>query len=220
VTDDEATGATDAAAFVRASTVVDRHCLVPEIALCLATEITPIWKATEAWLRETGTEPPFWAFAWPGSAAMARHILDHPEVVAGRRVLDFAAGGGLAAIACAKAGAVSVETAEIDPLARAAIAVNAALNGVEVVIAGDVVGESARWDLILCGDVCYEAPMTTHILPWLQQMAGSAEIWVADPGRAYLPRSGMDEMWRVVVPTTMELEDHTERLVTVWRLRG
>lgn len=211
---------TDPDGFVRASTAVDRHALVPEIALYLASEITPIWLATEAWLRETGTSPPFWAFAWPGSAAMARRILDHPELVAGRRVLDFAAGGGLAAIACAMSGAARVEAAEIDPLARAAIAVNAKLNDVPIEILGDVVGADCLWDLILCGDVCYEAPMTAHILPWLRRMATQTEVWVADPGRAYLPHEGMREIGRMVVPTTMELEDHTERMVTLWRVES
>jgi predicted nicotinamide N-methyase len=210
---------TDPEQFIRDSTIVGRHVLVPEIPLYLATEITPIWQATEAWLAETGTEPPFWAFAWPGSVAMARRILDDPAIVAGLRVLDFAAGGGLAAIACAKAGAILVEAAEIDPLATAAIRLNAALNGVDVIaLDGDVVGQDCRWDLILCGDVCYEAPMTAHILPWLQAMAATAEIWVADPGRAYLPRSGMTAIDRVSVPTTMELEDHVERVVTLWRI--
>ena len=206
-------------AFIRANTVVACAPLVPEVALYLATEITPIWTATEAWLRETGTEPPFWAFAWPGSQALARHVLDCRERVAGRLVLDFAAGCGLAAIACAMAGAAGVEAAEIDPLAIAATTLNAALNRVEVVATcADLVGAGCRWDLILCGDVCYEAPMTNHILPWLRAMANTAEVWVADPGRAYVPRAGMVELARHVVPTTMELEDHTSRPVTLWRL--
>jgi predicted nicotinamide N-methyase len=204
--------------FILRSTVVACHAMVPEIPLYLATEITPIWQATETWLAETGTEPPFWAFAWPGSVAMARRILDNPELVAGKSVLDFAAGGGLAAIACAKAGAAVVEAAEIDALACDAIALNAALNGVEIGVLGDVVGQAGRWDLILCGDVCYEAPMTAHILPWLRSLARDAEVWIADPGRAYLPRAGMVAMERVTVPTTMELEDRPERVVTLWRL--
>ena len=194
--------------------------MVPEIPLYLATEITPIWQATESWLAETGTEPPFWAFAWPGSVAMARRVLDNPALVAGKRVLDFAAGCGLAAIACAKAGAASVEAAEIDPLACASITLNAALNAVEVTVLGDVVGQACRWDLILCGDVCYEAPMTAHILPWLRALARTAEVWVADPGRAYLPREGMVAMERVAVQTTMELEDRPERVVTLWQLQA
>ncbi len=210
---------TDAAAFVRANTIVARPPLVPELALHLATEITPIWQATEAWLRETGTEPPFWAFAWPGSQALARHVLDHPGLVTGRRVLDFAAGCGLAGIACARAGAASVEAAEIDPLAAAAIGLNADLNDVAVAaLARDVVGEACRWDVILCGDVCYEAPMTAHILPWLRRMAQAAEVWIADPGRAYVPDDATQAVARYEVPTTIELEDRRERIVSLFRL--
>ncbi len=105
---------------------------MPEIELLLATEITPIWHATEAWLAERNVEPPFWAFAWPGGQALARLRAGPPGARAGRRVLDFAAGGGIAAIACARAGAARVEAAEIDPLAAAATALNAERNGVAV----------------------------------------------------------------------------------------
>jgi len=212
------TGA-DTAAFVRANTHPGRAPLVPEITLALATEITPIWHATEARLQANNLEPPFWAFAWPGGQALARHVLDNPALVAGRRVLDFAAGGGIAAIACAMAGAAHVEAAEIDPFAIAAIALNAAANGVTVDAAvADVVGAACRWDLILCGDVCYEAPMTGHILPWLTRMTAAAAVWIADPGRAYLPREGLSAFARYRVPTTLELEDRLEREVVLYRL--
>ncbi len=208
-----------AEAFVAANTVIGHAPMVPEIALRLASEITPIWQATEDWLRERNIEPPFWAFAWPGGQALARHILDHPETAAGKRVLDFAAGCGIAAIAAAQAGATAVEAAEIDPLAIAAIRTNAALNAVNVTAEPrDRVGQDCRWDLILCGDVCYEAPMTGHILPWLKRMARSAKVWVADPGRAYLPRAELTAFATYRVPTTLELEDHTERQVTLYRL--
>ena len=212
----------DAEDFLRQHTALSAAAIVPEVPLYLATEITPIWQATEAWLHETGIEPPFWAFAWPGSQALARIVLDRPELVAGKRVLDFASGCGLAAIACARAGAASVEAAEIDPLAIAATRLNAAENGVSVLAeTRDVVGDACRWDLILCGDVCYEAPMTGHILPWLRAMvAAGAEVWVADPGRAYLPREGMTAIERMMVPTTLELEDTKERPVTVFRLEA
>ncbi len=210
----------DAAAFLRANTAIAAPDLVPELRLHLATEITPIWQATEAWLAREGIEPPFWAFAWPGSQAMARLILDAPRHVAGRRVLDFAAGCGLAAIAAARAGAALVEAAEIDPLAIAAIRLNAGLNEVAVTpLDGDVVGAPCRWDLILAGDVCYEAPMTAHILPWLRAMAAAgAEVWLADPGRAYVPREGLAEIGRFDVPVTRELEDRDRREVTISRL--
>ncbi len=209
----------DIAGFLAAHTAAARAPLVPEIALLLASEITPIWQASEAWLQREGLEPPFWAFAWPGGQALARHVLDHPETVAGRRVLDFAAGCGIAAIACAMAGAARAEAAEIDPFAIAAIGQNAAANGVAVTaLDGDVVGSACRWDLILCGDVCYEAPMTRLILPWLRAMAAECEVWVADPGRAYLPDSGLQPFATYLVPTTTELEDRAERSTTLFRM--
>ena len=209
---------TGASAFVREQTALGRAPLVPEIALHLATEVTPIWQATEAWLAARNIDPPYWAFAWPGGQALARYTLDHPERVRGLRVLDFAAGCGIAAIACARAGAALVEAAEIDPLAVAAIGENAAANGVTVLATGTVVGEPCRWDLILAGDVCYEAPMTAHVLPWLRRMAAESEVWLADPGRAYLPGSGLVPLARYVVPTTLELECRTERETWLYRL--
>jgi predicted nicotinamide N-methyase len=208
-----------AADFVRDNTLPGRAPLVPEIVLQLASEITPIWQATEDWLAARNVAPPFWAFAWPGGQALARHVLDAPDAVAGRRVLDFAAGGGIAAIACAMAGAAAVEAAEIDPLAIAAIALNAAANHVTVTAAeGDVVGAACRWDLILCGDICYEAPMSGHVLPWLRAMAAQCEVWLADPARGYQPRDGLARIGDYTVPTTRELEDRTERAVTLSRL--
>ena len=206
------------AAFVAAHTAIGTAPLVPEIRLHLATEITPIWQATEAWLAREGVAPPFWAFAWPGAQALARRVLDDPALVRGRSVLDFAAGGGLAAIACARAGA-RVETAELDPLASATTVANAALNGVDVLAhTGDMVGSAGRWELILCGDVCYEAPMTGHIMPWLRGLAEAAEVWIADPGRAYMPTEGMTRLATYDVPTTLELEDRTVRTTTIYQL--
>lgn len=210
----------DPASFVRAHTVLATACHVPEIQMYLATEITPIWQATETWLAERNIEPPFWAFAWPGGQAIARHVLDNPALVAGKRVLDFAAGCGIAAIACAKAGAVCVEASEIDSLAHTAIGLNAAINQAAVLPAGDVVGEACRWDVIVCGDVCYEAPMTGHIMPWLTEMARSAEVWIADPGRAYLPKSGLERFATYRIETSLELEDRTIREVGLYRLIG
>ncbi len=210
---------TAARAFIQAHTALSRAPLVPEIALHLATEITPIWQASETWLQQKNIEPPFWAFAWPGGQALARHALDHPGRIRGRRVLDFAAGCGVAAIACAMVGAASVEAVEIDPLATAAMLANTQANGVAIQAqTTDVVGQSCRWDLILCGDVCYEAPMTRHILPWLRQMAASCEVWIADPGRAYLPRDGLTPLGEYSVPTSLELEDRTLRPTRLYRL--
>ena len=120
--------------------------LVPEIALHLASDITPIWRATEAWLAAQNVDPPFWAFAWPGGQALARHILDNPELVAGRRV-SISLRGGLAALACGLAGPGVAEANDIDPLAGAAIRLNAAANGLRIsILEGDIVGQDCRWD--------------------------------------------------------------------------
>ena len=211
----------DASAFILANTQPARAPLVPEFTLRLATEITPIWQATEDWLAQRNIAPPFWAFAWPGAQAIARTLLDAPARAAGRRVLDFAAGCGLAALAAARAGAACVEAAEIDTLAVTAIGLNAAANGVAVhTLDADVVGQACRWDLIVCGDVCYEAPMTRHILPWLRRMADAgAEVWIADPGRAYLPQGGLLLLATFDVPTSVELEDRTVRRTSIYQVK-
>ncbi len=206
------------AAFVATWTALAAPALVPEIRLHLATELTPLWQATETVLADGGLAPPYWAFAWPGSQALARYVLDGRLDVRGRHVLDFAAGSGLAAIACAVRGA-RAEAAEIDAFARAAIAANATANGVALAIPGaDLVGEDRGWEIVLAGDVFYEKPMTARILPWLRRLARRAPVLIADPGRAFLPREGLEPLATCAVPTTLELEDRPERLVTIARL--
>ena len=209
-----------ASAFVVAETTLSAPPLVPEIRLHLATEITPLWQATEARLQESGVAPPYWAFAWPGGQAIARHVLDHPGLVAGLRVLDFAAGSGLAAIAAARAGAAFVEAAEIDPLACAAIALNAAANHVTVACrATDLIDAAADWDVVLAGDVCYERPMAERVVLWLHRLAAAGcLVLMGDPGRTYLPGSGLAAVASHLVPTSRELEDRTERETVVWRV--
>jgi predicted nicotinamide N-methyase len=205
--------------FVVGHTALSHSALNPGIKLYLASEITPLWRASEAFLEIHNVAPPFWAFAWPGSQALARHVSENPALVAGKRVLDFAAGCGLAGIACAKAGAASVDAAEIDGMACAAIALNAGINNCRITVTeGDIVGQTCRWDVILCGDVCYEAPMTRHILPWLRACAGSATVIIADPGRAYVPHEGTAALARFEVPTSLDLEDSASRTVTLFQL--
>ena len=206
--------------FVRRNTVVAAPPLLPEIRLHLAAAITPIWQASEASLARDAVPPPFWAFAWVGGQALARFLLDHPEEVAGRDVLDFGAGSGLVAIAAAKANAASVIAAETDPFAAAAIALNAALNGVTIaIVTADIVDRDPAIQIVLAGDVCYERPMAERVLPWLRRLAArGAVVLIGDPGRAYLPRSGLVERARYMVPTTRELEDRDEKETIVWRL--
>ncbi len=205
--------------FITAHTALAPARMVPDVLLHLATELTPLWHATEAFLEQHDIAPPYWAFAWPGAEALAWHLSRHPDLVRGRRVLDFAAGCGLAAIASVRAGAATVTAAELDPLACAAIALNAAANGVTIEIrAGDLTGTRCDWDVILCGDVFYEARMTRHILPWLRACAAAATVIAADPGRAYAPRDGIAEIARFPVPVSRDLEDRDVREVVLLRI--
>ena len=210
----------DAAAFVRANTVLAAPPLVPEIRLHLASEVTPLWQATEALLEREGLPPPYWAFAWPGGQAVARHVLDHPDLVRGRSAIDIGAGSGLLAIAAAMAGARSVIAADIDAFAAAAIALNAAANGAAVTVrTDDLIGSDATADVLLVGDMCYERPLAERLTRWLHERAAQgALVLLGDPGRAYLPQSGLAELSRYTVPTPLDLEDRTSRETVVWRL--
>lgn len=209
----------DTDSFIRAHTVPASPPLVPELKLHLATEITPLWQATEAWLAREGIEPPYWAFAWAGGQALARHLLDRPDTVRGKRVLDFGAGSGLVALAAACAGA-TVEAAELDPMAASAIRLNATLNGLTLsVTTGDVIGRDGGWDVVLAGDMFYERKLAAAALPWLRGLvARGALVLLGDPGRAYLPETGLAEVAVYTVPTTRELEDRETREGRIWRL--
>lgn len=206
--------------FIQSHTVLKPVDMVPEITLYQASKITPIWQATENWLVQQNIEPPFWAFAWPGGKALARYILDYPAFIQGKRILDFAAGCGIAAIACGIQHAGFIETADIDPLAQQACALNAKQN--HVILdknSSDIVGQKSQWDIIFCGDVCYEAPMTQHIWPWLKACAASgSEVIIADPGRNYLPKKELVPFHEYDIPTTTELEDCLIRHTVLYRL--
>ncbi|MFM7344777.1 MAG: class I SAM-dependent methyltransferase [Tagaea sp.] len=211
----------DPPAFIRANTRLAAPSLVPELKLHLAAVATDLWEATEATLERTGLPPPYWAFAWPGGQALARHLLDNPETARGRRVLDFAAGCGVAALAAAKTSAAHVSASEIDAFARTAMALNAEANGLTLdILDRDVLATPADgWDLILAGDVFYEKPMADRVWPWLSEAAARGiDVLVADPGRAYLPQAGLLEIARYTVPTTLDLEDRTERVTRVLRV--
>ncbi len=211
----------DPADFIRANTAVASPPLLPEIRLHLASEITPLWQATEDSLAQGHVPPPFWAFAWAGGQALARYVLDKPQAVAGRAVLDFAAGSGVVAIAAAIAGAARVAAAEIDPFAAAAIGLNAALNGVTIdIAAADLLdAEPPAHSVILAGDVCYERPMAERTIAWLRRCAARGSlVLIGDPGRAYLPRSGLAEQARYRVPVSREIEDRDIRDGVVYQL--
>ncbi len=191
----------------------------PEITLHLAHEATELWRKTEEELGEIGLPPPFWAFAWAGGQALARHLLDHPELAAGRRALDFASGSGLVAIAAMKAGADVAEAADIDPFALAAMKLNAELNGVTIRPRGeDLIGRDEGWDVVLAGDICYERDLAARVTDWLAGLAArGATVLIGDPGRAYLPKDRLEAVATYQVPVTRELEDAEIKTACVWR---
>ncbi len=224
---------TDHSAFVIANTVVAGPPLVPEVKLHLATEVTPLWHATEKTLAQRQLPPPYWAFAWPGGQALARYLLDAPAGVRGRRVVDIGAGCGLSAIAAVRAGASAVTASEIDPFAAAAIALNATLNNVAVAVEtsdflstfdplaaalsvpfGDIDADLC----LLVGDMCYERPLAEQVVAFLRRCsARGADVLLADPGRAYLPSDRLDLLTKYDVPTSLDLEDRTVRTTAVYR---
>ncbi|MEJ3743675.1 50S ribosomal protein L11 methyltransferase [Actinomycetes bacterium KLBMP 9797] len=210
---------TDAEAFVRKHTRLAAAPFVPEILLHQADEAIELWEETEG-AAATPQPPPFWAFAWAGGQALARYVLDHPDLVAGRRVLDLAAGSGLVAIAAAQAGAASVTAVEIDPLAVAAIAVNAAANGVTITAhLGDVLDAEATDDVVLAGDVFYSREMTGRMLAYLRGAAArGARTLAGDPGRAYLPTANLRKIAEYDVPVVATLEDAAIKRTTVWEV--
>lgn len=207
----------DPKTFILENTTLTAPPLVPEIRLHLATEVVPLWRKTEEELEAEGVPPPYWAFAWAGGQALARHVLDHPELVAGKSVLDFGSGSGLVTIAAKKAGAARVLAADIDTFAAAAIALNARANDTAIdVTSDDVIGSSGDWAAILIGDMCYERPLAERLLAWLR--AQDALVLLGDPGRSYFPKSGVEKLATYHVQTTRELEDREIRETSVYRL--
>lgn len=209
----------DAERFILDNTTLASPPHVPEIRLHLAAEAHDLWRRTEEELAEIGLPPPFWAFAWAGGQGLARHVLDRPEIVRGRRVLDFASGSGLVAIAASLAGAASVVAADVDPFCATAVRLNAKANGVQVTFSGaDMIGMDEGWDVILAGDVFYDAAFAGKLVPWFQILAvRGADIFVGDPGRAYLPKAGLERLATYEVPVTRALEDSEIKRTTVWR---
>ena len=212
------------AAFIAANTDIVSPPLVPEIKLRLAIEITPIWQATETELQEIGIPPPFWAFCWPGGQALARYVLDNPDIVCGKRVLEFAAGGAVSGIAAAGGGAAEVIANDIDAMAVAAAQINAALNKVTLTPSTEnyLMRETpSGCDVILAGDIFYEQSPAVEIGAFLRREAASgAVVLIGDPGRKYLPIKSLQEVMRYEVPTSLELEDREMRDGVVWRVPG
>jgi predicted nicotinamide N-methyase len=213
---------TDPARFILDNTSPMAPPHVPEIRLHLACEAHELWLKTEEELAEIGLPPPFWAFAWAGGQGLARYVLDHPEAVAGKSVVDFASGSGLVAIAAMMAGAKSVLAADIDPWTAMAVELNAGLNNVEIGFTGDnLIGCDIDADVLLAGDVFYDRDFAAALVPWFERLAASGvRVLVGDPGRAYLPKDRLEACAVYQVPVTRALEDSEVKKTTVWRFVG
>lgn len=211
----------DIPTFIRENTRVLAPSHVPELKLHLADDAVALWEMTEEQLGELGLPPPFWAFAWAGGQALARYVLDQPEIVRGKRVLDVASGSGLVAIAAMRAGAMSALAVDIDAFAAHAAVLNAALNAVRVDTSdADPVGKPTDADVILVGDLFYDRDLAPRVLAWLieQQSAGKA-VLIGDPGRTYLPRDKLEQIAAYDIPVTRALEDAEVKRAAVWKLR-
>ena len=211
----------DHADFIRANTKLMPVPLVPEISLHLAEESLPIWQRTEEELGEMNVPPPYWAFAWAGGQALARHLLDNPAAVAGRRILDIGSGSGLIAIAAKMAGAAHVLAADIDAFALAAIGLNAAANSVmiEAVQQDLLAAPAGAFGGVLVGDMFYERPLAERVLAFLDGAhRGGACVLVGDPSRSYFPKDRFRQLAVYSVPVTRELEDAEIKRTAVWEL--
>lgn len=203
--------------FIIANAALTAPPLVPEIQLYLATEVVPLWRATEDELAEIGVPPPYWAFAWAGGQALARYVLDNPDIVKAKRVLDIGAGSGIVAIAAVKAGAAEVLAADIDGFSCAAVRLNASANDCTVTVTqDDLIGTANAWDVILVGDLFYERPLAERLLAWLGRF--DVPTLLGDPGRNYFPKDRALKLATYSVQTSRDLEDQEIRETGVYRL--
>jgi predicted nicotinamide N-methyase len=194
------------------------------IRLHLTDDVLGLWRATQVELHDPDAALPFWAFAWAGGMALVRYLRDHPEVVRGRRVLDFACGSGLVAIEAMRLGSSEAAAVDIDPVAIAATELNAKANGVRVAtLERDLLDRGAPQDVdvVLAADCWYEANLAKRVLPWLQRCAAAGiDVLTGDPARHHLPADALTELARYDVRTTTELEDLDLKTGFVYTLRS
>jgi predicted nicotinamide N-methyase len=210
-----------ATAFITANTRVLSPPLVPEIVLHLAEESVPIWQKTEEELGEMNVPPPYWAFAWAGGQALARYVLDNPQLLAGKRVLDLGSGSGLTAIAAMKSGAAGVLASDLDLISLAAVRLNAEINDVVVATTSENLLEKAPedYDVILVGDLFYERSLAELVTRFIERAAPSGTlVLIGDPQRNYFPKGRFISAGEYRVPVTRELEDAEIKRTSVWRL--
>jgi predicted nicotinamide N-methyase len=192
-----------------------------EIQLQLADDVLDVWGALQVETGDPETALPYWAVAWGGGLAVGRYLLDHPELVAGRRVFDLGSGSGLCAIAAVLAGAQHVQANDIDPFAAAAIALNARANRcrIDVALRDALDQEPPEAEVILAAECWYNAELAGRVLPWLRRAeAAATDVLIGDPGREHLPRQALVELETYDVRTTSDLEDLRLTQGSVYRL--
>jgi predicted nicotinamide N-methyase len=207
-------------AFVRGHTRLQPVPDIPGVRLYTADDVMTVMHLAGRELGQADPSLPFWAFPWAGGLAVARYLVEHPEEVAGKHVLDLASGSGLCAIVAMRMGAASVQGIDIDPFAEAATALNAQANGVRIGFSRhDILDDPPpAADVILAGDVCYEETMADRMLGWLRQAArNGTRVLIGDPGRAYLP-ADLSLLATYRVTTSRELEDAEVKPSAVYTL--
>ena len=193
--------------FIKSHTEIISNPLIPELSLYMVTENCPMWRMNEDDVAELGIEAPYWGFSWPGGHALARHIIDHPQLVKNKTILDFGTGAGIVAIAASIAGAKKVIACDTDPLALDATQLNASLNKVKIETCPEnLIGTyDPQWEVILAADVCYEAQLTEEIAQWLHQMHGKRiEVLFADPKRGWLQQHSVREVAQYETPCDID----------------
>jgi predicted nicotinamide N-methyase len=208
--------------FVRSATLLAPVPLVPEISLYQAADVWAVWQQTERELGQAELPPPFWGVAWPGGQALARYLLDHPDLVAGRSALDLGSGSGLVAIAAAMAGARSVLASETDPLASTAIELNAAANGIGVpACVGDFGDATLAADVVLGGDIWYERDLADRVTAFFDRSAAAGALVLAgDIGRRYFPRNRYRRLASYQLQASADLEGSELLTASIWQASG
>lgn len=205
--------------FLDEATAIAPLALCPELRVHAACDLPSLWAALEAHLGRLGSAAPYWGIPWPGGQALARFVLDDPQLVRGRTVLDLGCGSGVCAIAAAKAGAALTIAADIDAFAGWATLANAALNAARVeVVTRDVIGEPPAWEVVLAGDLWYDRFLATRVTPWLRSLArDGCVVLLGDVGRAHFPRAGLVEQAVYEVATPEALERSAVIAARVWQ---
>ncbi|NLJ26898.1 MAG: methyltransferase [Deltaproteobacteria bacterium] len=207
--------------FILENTQLTPPHLCPEIQLHLITDSCPLWHATEPDIERLGIGDPYWGFCWAGGQALARYLLDHPEEVAGKRVIDFGAGCGVEAVAAMMSGAAFLLASDIDPLAVEATRLNALVNGVSMeTTTRDLVGDPLTgFDVLLAGDMFYDPAFSRSVLSWFAALtARGMKILLGDPSRGNIKDTPVEPLASYQAPSDVDLVGKYLQKTTVYAI--